>query len=343
MKRFAVAILLLVSAGCLVAQTETFDLVTYTPPEDWAKEVAANSISYTAVNKKSNTWCQIRILKSTISKGGIEVDFESEWQELIVKNYKPTELRQLNEVQESGGWKIRTGVVKFTFNNSDGLAKLTTFSGFQRCASIIAITNSQDYLRDIEAFLSTIVLENLNTKSGGVDRDLANAPVQASHSTSSVVGTWGISVVVPYRSGTEGTAGSTLKQYTFNTDGTFTFYSKTFKYKYPNLLLIREQGTYQINGNTITLNPQKSVIESWSKKDGTDNWGKILTTENRTLEKIAYQFTKDYSSGLQQWNLVLQANAATKRDGPFMNSSYFTNAWLYSDIPANSVIELPDQ
>ena len=342
MIRFAVAILLLVSAESLVAQTETFDLITYTPPKDWAKDVKESSVSYTTVNEKKNTWCQIRILKSTIGKGGIEQDFESEWQDLIVKNYKPTEPRQLN-VQESGDWKIGTGVVKFTFNNSDGLAMLTTFTGFQRCASIIAITNSQDYLRDIEGFLSTIVLENLNIESVGVDGDLANAPVQPDHSTSSVIGTWGISVVVPYRSGTEGTAGSTLKQYTFNTNGTFTFYSKTFKYKYPNLLLIKERGTYQINGNTIMLNPQNSVIESWSKKDGTDNWGKLLTTENRTLEKTAYQFTKDYSSGLQQWNLVLQANATTKRDGPFMNSSSFTNAWLYSEISANSVIKLPNQ
>ena len=79
------------SVAITLAQKETFDLTTYTPPNKWKKEVTENITSYTIVNKTNNTWCRIGIIKSTISKGNIEQDFESEWQELIVKNYKPTE------------------------------------------------------------------------------------------------------------------------------------------------------------------------------------------------------------------------------------------------------------
>src|SRR5688572_23951516 len=107
MKSIGVVVLFLLTTTSLLAQTETLDLVTYSPPKGWAKEVRETGVAYTAVNENNNTWCQIIIMKSTASKGGIEEDFESEWQDLIVRNYKPTESRQLNEVEEYEGWKIK--------------------------------------------------------------------------------------------------------------------------------------------------------------------------------------------------------------------------------------------
>jgi len=90
------------------------------------------------------------------------------------------------------------------------------------------------------------------------------------------------------------------------------------------------------------ISPKKSVIEAWSKRDGGDSWGRLLTTQNRTLEAVAYRFTKHYFSGIQVWNLVLQADGPTQRDGPFSNNTTFNNAWYYAPIsPNNPVIELP--
>jgi hypothetical protein len=340
MKSIGVAVLFLLSTASLFAQTETVDLVTYTPPKDWAKEVRETGIAYTAVNEKNNTWCQIIVMKSMASKGSIEEDFESEWQDLIVRNYKPTESRELNEVVESDGWKIKAALVKFKFNNSDALAMLTTASGFQHCTSIVAVTNSQDFLKDVSALISSVVLKTMITESANVG-DVPELP-QTNNDASSVIGTWGLSLVVPYRPGTEGSAGSTIRQYTFYANGTFKFYTKIFSYSYKKLLLVREKGTYQISGNMITINPQSSVLEGWSKKDGTSDWGNLLSTENRPLEKISYQFTKHYYSGIQEWNLVLQASPQTKRDGPYANSSTFTNAWLYGPVNDNALIKLPN-
>lgn len=111
---------------------------------------------------------------------------------------------------------------------------------------------------------------------------------------------------------------------------------------FDKLLLVRENGTYQISGANITISPQKSVIQAWSKNGGTDKWGKLLTTQNRPLEKATYQLTKHYFSGIQLWNLVLQAEKATERDGPFSTNTTFNNAWYYAPISANNVaIELP--
>jgi hypothetical protein len=159
MKKIMFLLIVWMVAADSFAQKQTYDLVTHIPPKGWKKEVKESLISYSIVNKKSNSWCQIAIVKSTVSKGSIGQDFESEWQELVVKNYKTTGVPELNEVKEAEGWKIRAGGGQFTFNGGNAMAMLTTMSGFSRCVSIVAITNSEEYLKDIDALLSSVDLK----------------------------------------------------------------------------------------------------------------------------------------------------------------------------------------
>lgn len=161
MKKLLFLFLVCFSLTDIFAQKETFDLFAFTPPAAWKKETTENIISYTNINNKNKTWCRIGVVKSTISKGNIKADFESEWQDLIVKNYNPTEAPVLNEVYETDGWKINEGVVKFKFNNSDAQAMLTTISGFGRCASIIITLNSQEYVNDMDIFLQSVEFKKM--------------------------------------------------------------------------------------------------------------------------------------------------------------------------------------
>jgi starvation-inducible outer membrane lipoprotein len=330
----------------LFAQKETFDIIAYTPPAGWKKDVTGNIISYINTNTKNGSWCRIAIIKSTTSKGSMDADFESEWQDLVVKNYNPTEAPTLNEVQETDGWKTKEGAVKFRFNNADAMAMLTTISGFDRCASIVITTNSQEYLKDIDTFLTSVEFKKMEIST-------IQTPV-VNDDKNSIIGTWGKNASVNpsyFDAYATSIAGYSKDQYTFNSNGTYYFVSKTFGMSFDKLLLAKENGTYQISGNNITISPQKSVLEAWSKKDsfdnlgrpaGGDDWGKLLSSQNRTLEKVTYQFTKHYFSGIQIWNLILQSNTATQRDGPFSTNTTFNNAWYYSPISFNNpVIELP--
>ncbi len=152
------------------AQKKTFDLVEYTIPKDlqgknWKEEVTANTTVYTAVNKKDGSWCRIGIIKSTASKGDIDTDFDSEWQQLVVKNYNATDTPQVNPAEEVNGWKIKAGSAKFIFNNKDAIVMLTTASSYERCASIVVTTNSQRYLRNIENFLRSVQLQQQKAPS----------------------------------------------------------------------------------------------------------------------------------------------------------------------------------
>src|SRR6187401_2616721 len=91
MKRIFLFLLFNSVVGTLLAQTETFDLITFTPPKGWTKEEKQNVIVYTTINEKDKTWCQIGVYKSTASKGNIDDDLKSEWNEVAAKQYSITE------------------------------------------------------------------------------------------------------------------------------------------------------------------------------------------------------------------------------------------------------------
>jgi len=313
----------------LLAQKDTFDLVAYSAPAKWTKDLAQSTVSYTVADKGSNNWCRIIIVKSAVSKGSIDKDFESEWKELIIKSYAPKKKAEVNPIEASNGWKIKSGSANFKFNNKDAVAMLTTASGFNRCASIVVITNTQGYLKDVENLLTSIDLIKPELTAG---QKPGNNAV-----SSAITGTWGVSNTVASGINMHINEGSMITQYTFNANGTYSFYVKTFRYQMDKLLLTRETGTYQVNGNNLTVTPQLSVVEAWTRKDGTDNWGKLLSKDKRELEKTTYTFSaENFGSGMV---LILKAGKPTKRDGNFNNSA--KDAWFYPSKQPVEFIKLP--
>ena len=128
MKKISTLLLCIFILNNAFTQKETFDLYTFTPPQGWTKNAEENFVSFIKTNKKLKSWCRINVTKSTISKGSIEADFESEGQDLIVKNYSLTGDRQENEIQEAEGWKIKAGKSKFVFDNKEATVMLTSAS-----------------------------------------------------------------------------------------------------------------------------------------------------------------------------------------------------------------------
>jgi len=333
--KYALSLLsfLICSATVLAQQKETFDVATYSPPTGWKKTTNTNNVvGYAITNNQKGTYCQIGIYASTTSKGSVSADFESEWQELVVKTYKPKSKPEMLPDASENGWDVKSGLAPFEFSGAQSAAMLITMTSQGRCMSITILTNTEDFQADIEKFLNTVELKKIE------------APAQpANNSTISILGTWTMS-----SSGqsswrvNNGVMNYIVRQYTLNENGTYTFVTKTFDPLMDKILLGKENGTYQITGNDLTITPQKSVLEAWSKKDGTDKWGKLLTTQNIALEKVTYKFTKHYFSGIQEWNLVLQVSAPTKREGPYSNNTTFSNAYYYSTIStSHPVIELP--
>jgi len=153
------------SAITSIAQKQTYDLVSYLPPVGWKREVKSNMTVYTLTNNKKSSWCQVFIVKSTTSKGSAEADFESEWQELVVKSYHPSGTPQSEGAKELDGWKIKMSVGKFLFNRRDAVVLLTTASGYDRCMSIVAIMNSEDYNTAVSKLLESVEMVKPSAKT----------------------------------------------------------------------------------------------------------------------------------------------------------------------------------
>ena len=164
---------LFLAALSLTAQQKlTFDLATYTVPSGWQKVNATSSaIGYAITNNQKGTYAQLAIYASTTSKGSLQSDFESEWQELIVKTYRPLTTPQLTPAEMREGWSAQAGVAPFEFNGAQSAAMLVTSSGYGRCMSIVVLTNTSDYEQEIQKFLEGVDLSKSNV-------DPANISVQ---------------------------------------------------------------------------------------------------------------------------------------------------------------------
>lgn len=155
MKSLFVPLALLFSV-CAAAQRQTFDLLSFVAPAGWKKEVQQNQVVFTRVDNAKKTWGQIGVIKSTVSQGSLDADFDSEWKGLVVERYKVTAPPEVIDEHEEKGWKFRSATGTFRFNNSDAYAILCTMSGFGRCVSVVANSNSQDYLQAITNFLESV-------------------------------------------------------------------------------------------------------------------------------------------------------------------------------------------
>jgi hypothetical protein len=337
MKTVLTILVLILSITSVLAQKETFDLITYTTPKHWTKETRENAVSYVSIDKERKSWCRISIYKSTVSKGNIESDFESEWNTLVAKEYNVTEAPQASEAVEAEGWKIKSGTGKFIFDKANATALITTLSGFERCLSIVAVTNNQEYLAPIQHFLETITMKTPD-KTTAQSVTTLQTPI---NDASSVIGIWGkTSTNNNSNDMANGLYGYFKCQYMFNKNGTYSFISRIFSNQ-PGIILAKESGTYEVNGNIVTLTPESSIIQKWSKDytaetDGRkvylDKLGALLSSQLRPLEKTSYRFTKEFFSGIQEWSLALSADKETLRDGPFNGGNYYPGTWLYKAV-----------
>jgi hypothetical protein len=319
--------------------SEAFDIATFRVPKGWSKQAEPYAIKIST--SSGDDFCLITLFKSLNSLGTSSQDFKGAWETIVKDSVTPSSDPQMAPVENRDGWAILSGFAPFEKDGNKGIAVLVTATGYGLMVNAMVLTNTQAYQADIAAFLDSIVLK----KPAVIKQPTtptAQAPVP---SENSILGTWGQNVGASMTYGdpvAAGMAGYGKYQYTFNADGTYNFVAKTFRMSYDKIILVVESGTYAINGDTLSIKPQKSVIQAWSKLNGGDGWGRMLSTQARKLEPVTYKYTNHFISGIQEWNLLLQADRPTERDGAFSTFTLFPNAWYYKQISANNpVIAIP--
>jgi len=334
----AVICLSLLSASVVAQANESYDITTFRSPKGWNKQAGQNSVLFSTEDKEAGTYCLVTLFKSIPGLGNSKENFNAAWQTIVAEAVTVSNAPQMFPSDNKEDWKVEGGYAPFAKEGEKGVVVLYTASGYGKMVNLLVLTNSMTYEPTLTAFLETVSFKK---------QEVTDAPQPAAGGTdaAAIVGTWGqnLGAHMTYADPVAaGMAGYSKDQYTFNADGTYKFVSKTFRMSYDKIILVIENGTYRVSGDTIAIKPQKSVIQAWSKLNGGDKWGRLLSTQSRKLEAVTYKFTRHYFSGIDEWNLVLQAEQPTERDGPFSTFKLFPNAWYYKPISANNpVVELP--
>lgn len=308
-----------------ISQTAKFDIVAYTPPAGWSVEKDADSIRFT--KESGGEYCVISLTRAAEGLGDSVRNFDVLWQAMAVEGLGAGQ-PQREKAGEKNGWQAEVGISPFEKEGLKGAAMLTTFTGDGKVVAILVLTNSESFPPNIEAFVESVKLPPIaSPKAPAVSP--AAAP---SGDAGKLIGRWqrSSSSSPAYADPASwGTAGYTRSRYEFKADGTYIYTERTFRMTHPRIFIVKENGRYTVAGNTLTVTPAKSTISAYNKAGGSDALGTLATTQNRKLEKITYKFTFHYFSGIQEWNLVLQADAPTERDGPFSGNTTFNNAWYF--------------
>ncbi len=155
-------LLLLISSTCF-AQTETFDIITYTPPKDFKKDSKQGVVNYTNFNQTKGTFCVIAIYASGVSSGDAEKDFKNEWKELVATPYK-AEANPTSETETTDeGWKVVTAMAPVKLDGVDCYVILTVASGFGKTLSIRASLNDEAYVAGLNALFESMELDKTKT------------------------------------------------------------------------------------------------------------------------------------------------------------------------------------
>jgi hypothetical protein len=148
-----------------ISQTETFDIITYTPPKDWKKEVKQGVVNFTTVNAATGGFCVIAIYASRTSTGDPEKDFKKGWMELVATPYKAESNPETQTQTTDDGWKVVSAVASITLEGTDLFVILTVVSGFEKTVCIRSSMSDQSYIAQIDALFESMELNKTKTST----------------------------------------------------------------------------------------------------------------------------------------------------------------------------------
>lgn len=335
MKKIISLCFLYTVAATACAQTETFDITTYTAPKGWKKQPSESAVQFIREDSIKNTYDILTLYKSVPSTANAKENFDMAWNSLVKETVTVGAAPEMLPGTTEDGWQIQSGYGAFENDGNKGVALLVTASGFDKMVNIVILTNTDVHEQTIVRFLESIVIKKPKQVSqpGGITNT----------SNAAIAGTWGFGSNAMMANNRYGPWNYSKQQYTFNPDGTYNFIRKTYRENDAETLLTSETGTYTISGKTLTIIPQKNVMEAWSKKNGGDNYNKLVSSQSQTIEKTSYSFYVYYDETIKQTTLMLQASTETKRDGRHNAEVESKKMWRYLQAPGYIVIKIPGE
>src|SRR6185436_5518257 len=165
--------LLIAQISCLFVpqlvsgQTETLDVIQYTPPKGLTKTQKEGVVVFTGINKSTNGFCVLTIYASTPSVGSPQTDFANKWNEVIVKPFR-AEANPKTETQSQDGWTSVSGAAQIETEAGKSYVIMTVFSGYGKTASVCVLFNDQSYLPQLDAFMTGLKLDKTRASANPI-------------------------------------------------------------------------------------------------------------------------------------------------------------------------------
>ena len=325
MRNVIIFFLFFLSMTKLFAQQETFDIATYKAPKTWKKEKTESAIQFTKEDAAKGIYCMITLFKAVPATPNAKENFDLAWTSVVKEMVTVATPPEMQASAIENGWEAQSGYAPFEKDGNNGVVILVTSSGFDKMVNIIILTNTDVYEKDMTAFLESV---SLKKPAAAVEQN--NTQQNNKETNTQTAGSLTNYVWKSHQNRKDAmgnNAGYSTNSYQFYSNGTYKFSNTTFQYYTPKYYMVNEEGTYQINGNKITIKPVKSKFDV-RQKEKTDP---VSKSGNFNLDVVQYSF--EYATVYDRLRLVLVPGneKETKRDGIF---NYYVNgektkAYLY--------------
>lgn len=341
MNKIFLSLVLLYSAISSVAQKQSFDIASFSPPDGWTKELKEDFVSFSRIDGAS--WGQIAVYKSRQSSGNIEEDALKDWQDIVLAVHT-VESEDKTTAKSAEGWQVMSYSGVWQYNGANVATLLTVYSNNKICVSVLCNATAKPYLKDYQTLIGSLNLDAGTIKeSAGAENNAVQPVSDPTTANSSIVGAW-INFTRESNGFMNGqrmyTGGYMKKEYLFKGDGTYIFRQKDWLAVRDNIYFVYETGKWAVNGNKLTITPAKGKAEWWLKDNvgnNADKWGPYQKAGKYTLETVTYAIEFETDS----YGRVLKVSYGkpTQRDGdhPADNGQYTS----YVFDAGKSIIDYP--
>jgi hypothetical protein len=190
-----------INAMSIFAQTQKFDIMTYTPPKGWKAEANENAKIYTKIDKATNSLGIIMLYPSIDSSGDANDDFKYVWKQIVQNGFGASANPETETAQDKGFTVINGGEL-IKYEGIQALAMLTVLSGKGKVISILTITNEQSYASATENLLDSLTINATDSPKSATKQEPITSTKQSStlkinpnvNTQNSIEGVWMTSV-----------------------------------------------------------------------------------------------------------------------------------------------------
>lgn len=138
------------------AQTDRFDIASFTVPAGWKKDSKANVVTFTQTGASGGGYCVIAVYKSITVSDSPDKAFASEWKELVADRFTVTSTVETDKQKRTDGWQAVAGVAGIQDGNGAAIAILHVLTRGNQLMSVLSLTNKEEYIDPVEKFISTM-------------------------------------------------------------------------------------------------------------------------------------------------------------------------------------------